>query len=280
MPSSAKRSRNYVFTLNNYTEDEVSAIQSIDAAFIGYGKEVGESGTPHLQGMCSFRFAKSFVAAKAAFPTRTHLEVMRGTSEEAWNYCSKDGDVWSIGERPRSSNEVADLNRCRYKEFIEHAKSGNDDDVDPCLYVQYYSTFHKIKAANQRLPDSLSTVCGIWIHGLPGTGKSHAVNAAHPEAYRKQCNKWWDGYVNQETVWLDDIDPDSSAWIARYLKIWADKWSFSAEVKGGVICIRPKRIIITSNYTIDQMGFRLEDLAAIKRRFTEVEKVASQNIIL
>lgn len=156
----------------------------------------------------------------------------------------------------------------------------NTAEVDPQLYVQYHATFLRIHGDHLALPPNLPAVCGVWIHGLPGSGKSHAVNEAYPNAYRKMANKWWDSYQNQPIVWLDDVDPDSTSWIARYLKIWADKWSFMAEVKGSSRCIRPVKFIVTSNYTIDQMNFRTNDFEAITRRFREILKVQGQNIIL
>lgn len=275
------RTRNYVFTFNNYGGLDLDRIQRLSgvANFIGYGKEIGASGTRHLQGMVCWKSAKTF-RATTNLVQGAHIEIMGGTPSQAWAYCSKDGDTWSVGQVPLDRQQQSEQQSCKWAAFIERAKNGDMNNVDQKLLVQYYSTFMKIMAANQPMPENLQGCCGIWIHGAPGTGKSHAVNAMHPDAYRKMVNRWWDGYQNQATVWLDDLDPDSSTWIARYLKIWADKWSFMAEVKGASSLIRPSLFIVTSNYTIDQMGFRQEDLTAIKRRFREVEKIASQDIIL
>ena len=56
------------------------------------------------------------------------------------------------------------------------------------------------------------------------------------------------------------------------LKIWADKYAFEAEVKGGTITIRPEKIFVTSNFRPSEIW--KEDpqlLAAIEDRFQLVD---------
>lgn len=65
-------------------------------------------------------------------------------------------------------------------------------------------------------------------------------------------NKWWDGYRGQDVVILDDITPDHAC-LCYHLLIWSDHYSFNAEVKGGSVNIRPRIIIVTSNYTIEEV---------------------------
>ena len=64
-------------------------------------------------------------------------------------------------------------------------------------------------------------------------------------------NKWWDGYAGEEVVVLDDFDPRHAEHLSYYLKIWADHYAFNAEVKGGMIRVRPKTVIVTSQYAIE-----------------------------
>jgi len=280
---SMSRSRNFCFTVNNYTpEDEESIKCTIDGVrFVGYSHEIAPTtGTPHLQGVVCFLNARTIQSAGKALCKRAHLIVMDGTPRQAWTYCEKGADIWTLGTLPKDRSEVGLLNKERFKQFRAHAEAGDRNQVDDQMYIQYYSTFEKIAATKLKMPDNLSHVCGVWIYGKPGSGKSHAVNKTYPTAYRKMANKWWDSYQNEIVVWMDDLDPDATSWIARFLKIWADKWSFMAEVKGSSRCIRPAKFIVTSNYTIDQMNFRGNDLAAIKRRFVEFEKIEGQGILI
>jgi hypothetical protein len=95
------KSRAYCFTLNNYTDLEYTAIQEIECRYLCVGREVGESGTPHLQGYIYFDNPRSFNSVKKLLGTRTHIEIAKGSSLQASNYCKKDGNFLEKGEIPQ-----------------------------------------------------------------------------------------------------------------------------------------------------------------------------------
>lgn len=108
-----------------------------------------------------------------------------------------------------------------------------------------------------------------WIYGPTGVGKSMGVRKQYGMSlYDKQMNKWWDGYNGEATVHLEDMSPDHK-YMAPYLLRWADHYEFTAETKGSGIKIRPKRIVITSNYTMAEVFADLPDdtRKALVRRF-------------
>lgn len=65
---------------------------------------------------------------------------------------------------------------------------------------------------------------------------------------------------------LDDLDTPV---LAHYLKIWADKWSATGEVKHGTVPLNYERFIVTSNFSIEGLHKDCppETIAAIQRRF-------------
>lgn len=83
--------KNWVFTINNYvTADEIKLDTMFDHghfSYIIYGKEVGESGTPHLQGYVQFKKKLRLAQAKTFISSRAHMEVSRGSPEMAARYC-------------------------------------------------------------------------------------------------------------------------------------------------------------------------------------------------
>lgn len=93
-----KKYKSWVFVVNNYTAadcirlDALSAQDKID--YLVYGKEVGDSGTPHLQGYVVWKNRKTFNSCRDCLPFGAHVERQsdRSTVEEAAAYCRKDGE--------------------------------------------------------------------------------------------------------------------------------------------------------------------------------------------
>lgn len=95
--------KHWCFTLNNWTEEQLEEILNLDLEYLVVGKEVGENGTPHLQGY--FALKKKGRVLKLLKKSKPHYEIMRGTPEQASAYCKKDGDFIERGEVPL--NQVA-----------------------------------------------------------------------------------------------------------------------------------------------------------------------------
>ena len=87
-----KQAKRWCFTLNNYTEDEmvhlVHLFNSSGCEWI-WGEEVGEEGTPHLQGYVEF--PKRVRPVETVKCERVHWERCKGDRASNVKYCTKDG---------------------------------------------------------------------------------------------------------------------------------------------------------------------------------------------
>ncbi len=263
------KSYNFVFTLNNYTdahEEAIAALYASDACkYIKYGKEVGESGTPHLQGMIGFKSQRRTNAVIKLFPG-AHIEIMKGRVDQSDAYVSKDGDCTVYGTLPMTSKAKGKKEKERWTKALSAAKSGNFDEIDDDIRVRYYSTIKRIYDDHRKDPEPISLLTNEWVWGPTGTGKSRSVAAKYPNAYYKLLNKWWDGYSDQDTVVIEDLDPFNCK-LGGDIKRWADHRPFPAEYKGGVKVVRPKRIVITSNYHPSDIWSDPNTYDPILRRF-------------
>lgn len=263
-----QRARGWCFTINNPTSWDDNDLEKLVEAtqYLCYGKEVGENQTPHYQGYCYFKEKKSLLQLKEFIP-RAHLERQRGSFEQAITYCQKDGNWQEWGTRPSGPSGQ----KSQWKEVLQLARLGKMQEIEdkhPAIFLRYHSKLLGLHKPER--PIILQILENEWWHGPTGSGKSKTLWARYPEHYQKPLNKWWDGYDNQETVAIEEWSPKNEV-TASFLKIWADRYPFSAEVKGGTLQkIRPKRIIVLSNYTPEECFSNEQDLLPIRRRFKVV----------
>jgi len=257
------RSTNYRFTHNNY--DNTALEDTVPCLYIIYGKEVAPTtGTPHLQGVIRFASKKSFKQVIDLLPGCNIDPCDALTAAIA--YCKKDGDWTERGEAPMSQQEKGNSEKDRYKRARAHAEKGEFDLIDSDIYIRHLGNLKKIRAEKQVQPAQLTELSNTWLYGPPGSGKTSRAFAENPGAYLKGLNKWWDGYTNQDCVIIDDMDPFHKS-LAQEFKAWAHHMPFPAETKGGTLCLRPKKIIVTSNYSIDEVWEDQVTKEAMHRRF-------------
>lgn len=266
---SMTKRRDYCFTINNYTDEDLDALLVLQAApnlkYLICGKEKGEEGTPHIQGYVYFKNPVVFATVKAFLP-RAHIEATKGSVDQNIEYCSKEGDFLEHGERPVSQKRKGELGAEFWAAQLELAKKGRIHECDPKIQITHDLALHRIAVKHAPMPADADGPTGLWYYGDTGTGKSRTARTQNPGAYLKMCNKWWDGYDNEEVVIIEDFDASHNM-LGHHLKIWADRYAFPAEVKGGKINIRPKTILVTSNYHPDKIWVDPNTLNPILRRF-------------
>ncbi|QNG41149.1 replication-associated protein [Antarctic virus 5_I_KPSTAsw018Ch] len=266
VPQAPIRSRGWCFTLNNPGESDNEQMERCaeEARYVIRGIETGEEGTNHWQGYVLFKDAKTMTSVKKFLP-RAHLEKQRGNNKQAIDYCKKDGDFKEWGSAPQNANQKE-----KWGAIIKLAEEGKMEEIKeeyPRIYLQYYE---KLKSLAEPSSLILETLNHEWWYGATGTGKSQKLWKDHPKHYQKQLNKWWDGYQRQEVVAIEEWSPKNEC-TASQLKIWADRYPFPGQIKNGTLHgIRPAKVIVTSNYTIEECFPRLEDYEPLKRRFKQI----------
>ena len=211
-------------------------------------EEKHADGQPHLHAFLQ-------LARKATFkPDMFHLGEFHGHYETArsWRcceaYCKKDGCYISNQDINAARHKKASLN----KELL--AMDPKEAVDQGYIGVITLPQFLKAKRAYENLKDVpvlLDRSC-FWIYGEPRLGKSYACRVAYPELYEKAQNKWWDGYDGEDVVLIDDFDKQGAC-LGHLLKIWADNYRFNAEIKGGMVRPCYTTLLVTSNYTPDQI---------------------------
>lgn len=138
------QSTRWVFTLNNPTEDETLSNLPECAVYLVYGKEIGASGTPHLQGFIIFSSRKRLRSVRQIVGTRAHCEPAKGTNQQARDYCCKDGNVTELGVFPSSGqgrrSDLDSFFAWAAKYHDEHGRAPSPTDIcqeHPVIFTKF-----------------------------------------------------------------------------------------------------------------------------------------------
>lgn len=249
-----QRSCNWCFTLPNYTDEDETALKALAYQYLIYGKEVcPTTETPHLQGYVVFSNQKTLSALKALMGRRYHLEVTNGSAQQNQTYCSKDGIIYEDGTAPISKKRCGEMEKERWSVAMKLAKEGRFMEIEDQLLTKYVRTYEHIY--ERYVPKKLADLCELtneWICGRSGIGKSTTARKENPLFYRKNKNKWWCGYNDEPCVIVDNVTKFDVA-LASDLEMWGDYYPFLAEVKCGSKNIRPSKVVVTSQFRIEEI---------------------------
>ncbi len=262
----ASRSRGWCFTLNNPLDDEIKLIKEIECRYVIYEPEIGQSGTPHLQGYVEFDQIKRLSALKKILE-RAHWEARRGTPQEASQYCKKEGKQVERGELPKQGK------RSDLTEIAERVRDGVSlaeiAEEKPALYAMFHRGLEALQYIQRKDRTESPTVTWLW--GKTGSGKTRQATKAN-SFYIKDSTKWWDGYDQQEVIVIDDFD---GSWPFRDLLRLLDRYPYQGQTKGGYVKINSPHIYITCDKPPENFWFGGE-FEQIRRRISVVTEVLSQ----
>lgn len=245
--------KNFCFTINNYTESDIAKLKDAENAeilrYLCYGRERGESGTPHLQGYVSFIKRRTFRWVKNYISERAHIEQAKGTPTQNRAYCCKeaqsDDDFHEWGELPAGERARTDLHQV--VSAIKSGKRARDiaDEFGEC-FVRYSRGINAIRMLYCEPRDWETEVTVLY--GETGTGKTRKAwnELCEKDAFFYPGGGWFDGYDEHANVIFDDFG--GSEFKITYLLKLLDRYPMQVPVKGGFVQWVPKHIVITSNY--------------------------------
>lgn len=275
-----KRNRlsRFVFTLNNYTQDELTSVKEYPCLWLVVALENAKSGTPHLQGACVIGKQIAFSTLKK-YPgfMRAHVETMKGKPSDSLAYCSKeDGNPFVKGSMPNPGkrNDIACVvAKLRAgKSLPALIKEDEDEGTMSCL-VRYCKGFQYISSV--LTPPRSSPPIVIWIHGTTGTNKTRCAVQLGADLggvdglwLSSGSLRWFDGYYGQQVAVFDDLR-------TKHARFWEllrllDRYPHRVEIKGSSVQWSPRYIIITAPKSPSEMwNLRTEeDIQQLVRRVT------------
>lgn len=199
------RGKHWCFTLNNYTDIDYSRLCDAvddyeDCDYIVFGKEVGESGTPHLQGFVSFSRRK-LLGAVISVLGQCHLEFARDVPR-AIEYCKKDGDFVEFGEPPKGRKPVNESMAEIFEAFKTDVKAG---------VLTFEQLFDKHTIAFVRGDNYCRTYYNT--HSPAPSVDGHPLRRWQQQLYdRLQLP----AHKRQVTFVVDPVGNSGKSWFARY----------------------------------------------------------------
>lgn len=235
----------FVFTVNNYTDDDIGIIHgSLDNfSYLIYGKEVGESGTPHLQGYAELNKKKTLNALKKIFP-RAHIESRNGTARQASDYCCKDDKESFIYGEISQQGKRTDLENVANAILKEKKKVKDVAMIHPVPYIKFHKGIEKLR--NMVIEPRTEAPNVIVIYGASGLGKTKYFFDNYKEdtyVWQPHQGHWFDGYDGNHNVLFDEFRGQLQFTMLLNL---LDRYETKVQYKGGMAQFVGQNIIITS----------------------------------
>ncbi len=285
------RIRNFVFTLNNPTENETAFWANMLAddglmrtrtrtRYLVLQTERGANGTEHLQGYVEMRNARSLAtirrtytpAADANALPRLHIERRRGTQAQAIAYSKKtDTRIEGIQGEGGTAKKLGALSLATVAELIKNGEDLQElsDDYAP-QFIKHGSSIRGW-ALNRRGKRNWAPEIIIY-YGKTDTGKSSLVNKTWKDAYwvpePERGGWWWPNYMGEETIVIDDFRGQYCKY-TTLLKL-LDRYPYTIQEKGSNSNFISKRIVITTNvHPLQWYDRPYRDKQPLRRRFRD-----------
>ncbi len=255
-PTSSK----WCFVLNNPEEDEIKDLFLGKESKIVYAvwqyEEGEQTHTKHCQGYVILKRHQDLNWMKRFISKRLSARIANGDTESNIVYCTKEktrlDGPWTIGEVPLNEQGKRNDLVAVQQEIDEGVPMGQIATDHFSSFVKYHRGFKQYQTITAPCRTTKSQV--IVLIGPTGIGKSWW--ARH---YSKGCwdgsgfpawdNKWFDGYNGTDDIIFNDFIGQVE--FNMMLQIM-DEGPWTLQDKGGHLQCNPKRIILTSNFIMEQ----------------------------
>lgn len=273
------KARAVCWTLFDYDYSHVAKLRLYgenECTYMIFGYETcPTTGKPHLQGFTCWENPRSLQKFKDTISDKLHMEKMRGTHEQASNYCKYDD--YPENKKENKFEEFGELPaqgaRTDWRVALQQLKSGKEVDEVVENQPQLLPAIRSLQTFKSLTLKPLHRdVKVIVLWGAAGTGKTRWAYENYPDLYSKSRGEWWDGYTGQTAILLDDYYgylPYSE--MLRVL----DRYPYHAQVKGGFVWAQWNTVIITSNKH-PMFWYGQGMTPALERRLTEITELKSQ----
>lgn len=305
-----KSSRRFVFTLFiDLLPDHTPLDDILDKTTVSYYVYQAElcpsTGRRHLQGYFELASPRrpsgartlAFNQSRISADIDIYIRVARKSRTDNERYCSKHNSRLE-GPYRHDSRESSSTNsgaRSNLDKFIQHCRRGgilSAVSADPTTYVRCFRGIRELLLFDlaERFGDCFRSVKVYVFCGDPGSGKTRRVyhecrhlpspdsGAVEPGANPRRvyplfsCNpEWWDGYIGQSVVLIDDFGGDIQ--FRRLLRI-LDGHPLILPIKSGCCWAAYDTVYITTNLLPIDWYKKLFDLHpicydALKRRISK-----------
>lgn len=274
-------SARWCFTVNNPL-GWTPVYQPEEMAYLVYENEVGEQGTPHVQGYVRFHGRKRMNTVKNIFERPDmHLEMAKGTERENKDYCSKDGAPVEHGTYdPEAGKQGRRSDLEAVADMVNHGIAIRDIALaHPADFIRYHGGIQALIAAAGPLPPLERDVRVTVLWGPTGAGKTHRIRMEYPAAYSVEPGRApWDGYQGQTEVVFDEFD--YSKWPVTMMNRFLDKWRLELDARYHNRYAAWTRVVILANSSPTRW-YANEDaplVEAFRRRLATVKWVGTRQI--
>ncbi len=266
----SRRARNWCFTdFSQLDFKQQFADSETRIRYLVVGLELcPESGRRHAQGFVQFTdcVSMSTVKRRLASPS-IHLECMRGSVEQASDYCRKDGDFSVFGQFISMGDRMdLDSVRVAITEGVSDLKLAESDFPQWCRNYRAFRDYRFLHLQESSL-EWRGAFPVIVLEGVTRCGKTRLARKYGDYILGGYQMKWWDGYHGQACVIIDDFAQDCP--IQHFLRI-LDGHQLRLQTKGSHTWAFWRAVIITTNLPFMSMyqDAPAEHVAALHARIT------------